>query len=140
MAAGGARAGVARNRRSLRPRRPRDAVKSFALTFAIIAVLAAFLSPMLRSALVSLKTPDQLSETDAPLLPSLPRRFEYQGKAFDIYVVPMPDGSTREMALVKPGRTQSTFVDPADASQTPVVWQGAWRTLDRSWELAPAWQ
>jgi multiple sugar transport system permease protein len=139
-AAGGAMTGVRRTRRSFTPRRPRDAVKSFALTFAIVAVLAAFLSPMLRSALVSLKTPDQLAETNAPLLPSVPRQFEYQGKSVDIYVVPMPDGSTRQLALVEPGRTQSTFVDPADPALAPIVWQGAWRTLDRAWILSPAWQ
>jgi len=139
-AAGGTMTRVKRTRRSFTPRRSRDAVKSFALTFAIVAVLAAFLSPMLRSALVSLKTPDQLAETNAPLLPSVPRQFEYQGKSVDIYVVPMPDGSTRELALVEPGRTQSTFVDPSDTALTPIVWQGAWRTLDRAWILSPAWQ
>jgi multiple sugar transport system permease protein len=123
-----------------RPRRPRDAARSFVLTFALIAVLAAFLSPMVRSALVSLKTPDQLSETNAPLLPSLPRTFEWEGKTVDIYLVPMPDGSTRELALVKPGRTQSQFIDPADPAAGPIAWDGAWRTLSKAWVLAPAWQ
>jgi multiple sugar transport system permease protein len=126
--------------RPRRPRRPRDAVKSFALTFALVAVLAAFLSPMLRAALVSLKTPAQLSEVNAPLLPSLPRTFEVNGKDVDIYLVPLPDGSTRELALVKPGRTQSQFVDPANPAAPPIVWDGAWRTLDRAWVLAPAFQ
>jgi multiple sugar transport system permease protein len=139
VAATGALARVSRVR-PRRPRRPRDAVKSFALTFALISVLAAFLSPMVRSALVSLKTPAQLSETNAPLLPSLPRTFEVDGKDYDIYLVPLPDGTSRELALVKPGRTQSQFVDPANPTAPPIVWDGAWRTLERSWVLAPAWQ
>ena len=101
--------------RRRRPRRPRDATRSFALTFLMVAILAAFLSPVLRAVMVSLKTPDQLSETNAPFLPSLPQTFDWQGKTYDIYVVPL-EGGSRPMALVKPGRTQSQFVDPANPS------------------------
>ncbi len=39
--------------------------------------------------------------------------------------------------LTEPGRESSTFVDPADASATPIVWQGRWRTLSQSWTFAP---
>ena len=39
--------------------------------------------------------------------------------------------------LVTKGRTESTFVDPGDATQTPIVWQGAWRTLQQSWTFSP---
>lgn len=124
--------------RRRRPRRPRDATRTFALTFLIVAILAAFLSPMLRAVMVSLKTPDQLSETNAPFLPSVPQTFEWQGKTYDIYVVPL-DGGSRPMALVKPGRAASQFVDPADPSAPPITWQGAWRTLERAWTLSPAW-
>jgi multiple sugar transport system permease protein len=42
--------------------------------------------------------------------------------------------------LVKPGREQSTFVDPKDASQTPIVWDGRWRTLDQVWSFSPQFQ
>ncbi len=124
--------------RRRRPRRPRDATRSFALTFLMVAILAAFLSPVLRAVMVSLKTPDQLSETNAPFLPSLPQTFEWQGKAYDIYIVPL-EGGSRPMALVKPGRTQSQFVDPANPAAPPVTWDGAWRTLERAWTLSPAW-
>ena len=48
--------------------------------------------------------------------------------------------AARPMALVKPGRTQSQFVDPANPAAAPIVWDGAWRTLERAWTLAPAWQ
>jgi multiple sugar transport system permease protein len=126
--------------RPRRPRHPRDAAKSFALTFALVAVLAAFLSPMLRAALVSLKTPAQLSETNGPFLPSLPQTFSFEGKDRDVYSVPMPDGSTRQLALVKPGRQQSQFVDPANPAAGLIPWAGSWRTLDRAWNLSPAFQ
>jgi len=63
-----------------RPRRPTDAARTFALTILVLTVLVGFLSPIVRSALVSLKTTDQLSELDSPLLPSVPRTFTYQGE------------------------------------------------------------
>ena len=47
---------------------------------------------------------EQISQPNSPLLPSNPATFEYQGKTYDVYYVPMPDGTTRELALVKKGR------------------------------------
>ena len=40
-----------------------------------------------------------------------------------MYTVPI-DGTTRELMLIKKGRKESTFVDPADPSATPIVWEG----------------
>ena len=113
--------------------------RSFTLTFVLVVALAAFLSPLLRAAVVSLKTPDQMSETDSPFLPSLPQQFELDGKQLDVYVVPLPEGD-RTLALVKPGRQQSDFIDPANPAAGTVTWQGSWRTLARAWTLSPAFQ
>jgi multiple sugar transport system permease protein len=135
----GSRLGARHLPRPHRPRRPRDAARSFTVTFIIVVVLAAFLSPILRSVLVSLKTPDQLSETNAPFLPSLPQTFSFEGRDLDVYVVPV-DGTERTLALLTPGRQQSTFVDPANPAAPPITWDGSWRTLERAWVLAPAWQ
>jgi multiple sugar transport system permease protein len=122
-----------------RPARPREAGRSFLLTFVVVAVVAAFLSPILRSVVVSLKTPAQLSEASGPLIPSVPETFEYEGKTYDVYLVPI-DGETRPLALSKPGRTQSSFLDPANPAAGPIVWQGSWRTLERAWTVSFAWQ
>jgi multiple sugar transport system permease protein len=43
----------------------------------------------------------------------------------------------RELALLKPGRKESVFVDPADPNAAQITWQGSWRTLEPAWELAP---
>jgi multiple sugar transport system permease protein len=118
---------------------PADLRRSFTITFVLVVVLAAFLSPLLRSAVVSLKTPDQLSETDSPFLPSLPQRFEQDGRQYDVYVVPLPEGD-RALALVKPGRQQSDFIDPANPDAGTITWGGSWRTLTRAWTLSPAFQ
>ncbi len=130
-------AGRPRSRLRL-PHRPADAGRSFLLTFVVVVVLAAFLSPILRSVTVSLKNNDQLAQTDSPLLPSAPQTFEYQGTAYDVYVVPI-DGATRSLALVEPGRTHSSFVDPANPDAGLIGWDGSWRTLERAWTLAPQW-
>ena len=39
--------------------------------------------------------------------------------------------------LVEKGREESTFVDPADPTATPIAWQGRWRTLTQAWTFAP---
>ena len=123
-------------------RRPRrlsgDAGRSFILTFFAVALVAAFLSPLVRAATVSLKTSEQISEIGSPIWPADPARFTYQGTEYDLYQVPI-DGQTRELAIVQRGRTESTFIDPATPQAAPLTWQGSWRTLDRVWILAPQW-
>ena len=102
-------------------------------------VVIAFLSPLGYSALLSLKTEEQISQPNSPILPSDPRTFDYQGDTYSVYFVPMPDGSTRELALFKKGRTQSDFIDPANPAAGTITWQGSWRTLSQPWQLAPQW-
>ena len=102
--------------------RPTDAAKTFALTILILTVLVGFLSPIVRSAIVSLKTTDQLSELDAPLLPSVPRTFAYQGEELDIYLVPSTARSTswRSSRRAASSRRSSTPRTP----DAPIVWAG----------------
>jgi multiple sugar transport system permease protein len=52
----------------------------------------------------------------------------------------MPDGSTRELAMLKPGRAQSTFIDPANPGADPITWKGTWRSLKQPWVWSPNWQ
>lgn len=117
-------------------RRIRESGKSFVLTFLAIALLAAFLSPLLRITMNSFKTPQQVAELGTPLYPAKPRTVTFEGKEYDIYKVPFADG-TRELALYKKGRATSEFIVPTNLSAPPIVWEGAWRSLERSWEFAP---
>jgi multiple sugar transport system permease protein len=109
------------------------------LTVAMSGVVIAFLSPLAYSAFMSLKTEQQISQPNSPILPSDPRTFDYQGESYDVYFVPMPDGSTRELALIDKGRRESEFIDPADPGAGPITWQGSWRTLSQPWQVAPQW-
>jgi len=122
------------------PRRgvQRRTARSFAVTFFAVVVLAAFLSPMLRTVMISLKTPVQISASNSPFWPADPATFEYDGQEYDVYIVPI-DGATRDLALVVKGRQESQFVDPADPDAGLITWQGSWRNLEQSWQFAPNW-
>jgi multiple sugar transport system permease protein len=123
-----------------RPRpRPEVVIRRAIVTVALSAVVIAFLSPLAYAGLISLKSEEQITQLNAPLLPSDPRTFDYQGESYDVYYVPLPDGSTRELALVRKGRQQSEFVDPANPDAGRITWQGSWRTLSQPWQVAPQW-
>jgi multiple sugar transport system permease protein len=134
---------LARLRRRARPRARRrptaDLTRSFTLTFIAVVIVAAFLSPLLRSFTMSIKSPEQIAQVNDPLLPSSPASFEYKGRPYDVYHVPLPDGTVHDLALIKKGRTSSTFVDPADPALALVTWEGQWRTLEPAWRLDPQW-
>ena len=112
--------------------KPKDRGKSFVMTFLAVVLLAAFLSPLVRSLTLSIKTPQQVAAVDSPLWPVSPLTFTYRDRDYPIYQVPLPDGSVKELALVRKGLKQSSFADPFDpnAQATPLItWDGNWRTL-----------
>lgn len=121
-----------------RPANRAASFRSFVVTFFAVIVLAAFLSPMLRVVTTALKSSEQITEANAPLWPADPATFEWEGTAYEVYEVPI-DGATRELALVDKGRQESSFVDPSNPDGGLIAWEGSWRALDRSWELAPRW-
>ena len=133
-AAGTARADVS----DARMRRALDQTRTLILTLTMVAIAIAFLSPLVYSALTSLKTPEQVTQPNSPVLPSDPATFEFEGKTYDVYYVPI-DGAVRELALVKKGRQQSEFVDPKNPAAGRIVWDGSWRNLDQPWQFAPEW-
>ncbi len=122
------------------PRERGDSTRSFVLTLIAIVGLALFLSPMLRSVVYAVKSTDQITQAGTPLWPADPVTFSYQGKELPLLLVPLPDGSIRQLALFEPGRKSSTFVDPAAPDAAPITWQGSWRTLDHIWQFAPHWE
>ena len=113
-------------------------MRSFVVTFFAVVVVAAFLSPLVRAATMSVKNSGQLSQAGAPIYPADPETFTYHGRDYDVYEVPI-DGSVRELALVTKGRTESEFVDPANPGAGRIKWEGSWRTLEPVWVFAPQW-
>jgi len=104
------------------------------LTLFAVLLLSMFLLPLLAMLNMSLQDGSQMTTPGAPVYPAKPATGVYQGETYDIYSVPI-DGTTRDLLLVKKGRAESTFIDPSDPTQTPIVWQGSWRTLQQSWRF-----
>jgi multiple sugar transport system permease protein len=115
------------------------AIGSLLLLFTLI-LLSAFLLPFGNMAIMSLKSYGQLSSTaGGPVLPVVNSTFHYQDADYNMYTVPMPDGTTKQLALVTPTRAVSKFIDPANVSAGLISWPGNWRGLDPVYVLAPAW-
>lgn len=127
---------------AIRPhRRPfKDRLRTLLLTLATTFFVFLFLLPFGYMVLTSTSTQAQMAMEGAPLYPANPATFEYEGEELPIFTVPLSDGSTQELAMLKPGRRQSTFIDPQNPTGEPIVWEGAWRTLEQTWEFAPHWQ
>jgi multiple sugar transport system permease protein len=119
------------------PRERGDTGRAFLLTLIAVVTVAAFLSPMLRSIAFAVKSSSQVTQSGSPLYPADPATFNYQGKDLPLLVVPLPDGTTKTLALLEPARKSSTFIDPSNPDAPPITWVGSWRTLDHIWLLAP---
>jgi multiple sugar transport system permease protein len=128
-----------RRGQGVRPRSAKSAAQSFTVTFITVVILAAFLSPLVRSFTISIKSPEQNAIVDGPLLPSTAQSVTYKNRDYPVYQVPFPDGSVKSLALYKKGRTSSTFLDPANLDAPPVTWQGQWRTLTPTYVFDPHW-
>jgi multiple sugar transport system permease protein len=106
------------------------------VTIIVIAVLLVFLVPLIYGLVMSVKTEAQVSSTTQAILPKSPSTFAYQGKDLELYEVTV-NGRTQVLAALDKTRSSTTFVDPANSSGAPIVWQGNWRTLRPVMHLDP---
>jgi multiple sugar transport system permease protein len=116
------------------------------VTLLAIAVLVIFLAPFAFMIFTSLKTQDQISIVGAPIWPAQPAFYDYNGKKVEIFTVPLGqcagfegNTSTKDLAIVKKGRQESLFVDPANLDQGEFSCAVSWRALDRPWQFSPTW-
>lgn len=117
-------------------RRSRKLLAGASLTLFAFMLLGAFLSPFLYMLATATKDPAQFTKDGTPLWPATESTYTYQGKELVVYQVPTEIG-IQEWALVKPGREESLFVDPANPGAGTMAWTGAWRTLDKIWRFDP---
>ncbi len=110
-----------------------------AITIFTVLVLAVFLLPLAYGVSMSLKTKEQIASLNFSPLPKSPKTFLYEGNQCDIMTVPFDDGTTRVLALVTKGRSESVFVDPSNPSSGKITWMGQWRTLEPIMTLNPQW-
>lgn len=114
-------------------RRTKRFIKASVVTLLASTILFVYLLPLLFMITTSLKTEDQIA--NGLILPQSPETAEIDGEEYELLQVEI-DGESRALALVTPGRTTSTFVDPADPD-TEIVWEGAWRTLEPKYSFDP---
>jgi len=118
-------------------KRQRDWFAALVITGLMLMVLAAWLVPLGYMFLTSVKTLQQMQNGE--ILPKSPATIEFEGKEREIFAVPMPDGSTRNLAMVKPGRQSSQFIDPDNPEGGVIEWQGQWRQLQPGYEVDFQW-
>jgi multiple sugar transport system permease protein len=119
-------------------RRSRDLIATLLVTGLGLLLMVFWMSPFAMMVTTSLKTQEQIQ--NPRILPESPAQFDFEGESLDMFTVPMPDGSVRELAMLKPGRESSEFIDPSNIEAGPITWEGRWRTLDPAYELDIQWQ
>ncbi|MAU12205.1 MAG: ABC transporter permease [Anaerolineaceae bacterium] len=121
-------------------RRRQETITALMVTSVAIIILLIYLMPMGYALVTSLKSKAQTSEVNAPILPSTPRQFEYDGETYDIMLVPQEDGTIAEWGLVQARRRgASDFIDPENPEAGIIQWEGNWRTLEKAWEPNVQW-
>lgn len=119
-------------------------LRRFALTALVtlfgLFLLIVYLLPFPNMVTVSLRDQAALAQTpDSTMLPVMPATYNYEGKDYPLYEVPTDEG-VRQLALVKPGRRSSQFVDPANPEAGIIEWEGNWRQLKEIEVLSPRWE
>ena len=117
------------------------------VTVVVLSLLVVFLSPFAFMVFTSLKTREQISVVGAPIWPAAQPKFEYDGAQLDVFTVPVSQCAgfdptstdTKNLAITKKGRQESTFIDPNNIEQGEFVCQVSWRALDRPWIFSPTW-
>ena len=118
-------------RRSARARPIGFGVSRLGLTLFTASVAMIFLLPLGYMILTSVKDNSQIIALNTPLWPASPQTYTAaDGQVFQLYQVPLPNG-VQELALERPGRINSTFIDPKTGQE--VQWQGNWRSLSPVW-------
>jgi multiple sugar transport system permease protein len=120
------------------PKKIRKGTDTILGTGFTIFILVIFLIPLVYGIVTALKTDSQFSKIGAPWWPATEGQFEYEGKMYDVYLVPI-DGDFKEMAIIRKGRANSDFVDINNVEAGVITWEGAWRSLERTWQADPQW-
>lgn len=120
--------------KSVQGKRIRTFIYSGLLTLCVAWLVMLYLRPLYYNINLSLSSAS--IEAGQPDYPSSAKTFTYQGQALELYNVPTKTG-TQQLAMLEKTRSESTFIDPATGQK--VVWQGAWRSLERVWQFNPRW-
>ena len=121
------------SKRSPRAHAIRFGISKFGVTLFAASIAMIFLLPLVYMLLTSFKDSDQMTALNAPLWPATQETYTVaDGEVDTVYEVPTASG-VQDLALEKPGRITSTFIDPKTGQE--VQWQGNWRGLSPVWSL-----
>jgi len=120
-------------------RKAKNVLSGLGITAVVILVVLGFLMPMGYGIATALKTDTQITSIGAPIWPSSKKTYTYEGKTYDIYLVPTESG-VEKWALVTKQREESWFIDPKNPDAGLIHWEGRWRTLEPVWESDIQWQ
>lgn len=109
------------------------------LNLLIFVLLAAYLSPLAYMFVTAVKTPEQLSNSAAPLYPATNPQYTYNGQDYPIMVVPTDQG-IKEWAMITPRRTYADFIDPQDPERGLIRWYGNWYGLKKAYHFSISFQ
>lgn len=109
------------------------------VTGVAVFVLLGFLMPLGYMATTSIKSNEQLSDPNAPVLwPMSQETFIYEGETYPVYKVPTEAG-VLELAAIKKTRVATTFINPDNPTAGTLIWKGNWRTLEPVYYSNPQW-
>ena len=108
------------------------------ITLFAFLVLVVYILPLTYMFITAFKSEGMVGDPFAPVLwPAGRTVYEYEGDEYDIYNVPLKDGSTKQLALVEKGREQSGFIDPDNPEAGIIEWNGRWRSLEPGYAFQP---
>lgn len=102
-------------------------------------LLALYLSPVMFMMVTAMMPTAQLDDKNAPLYPAMIKQYEYEGKEYQIYNVPM-GRETKPMVLVVTGRESSQLLDPQHPENGLMEWKGNWTDLVGVYEFHFTWE
>jgi multiple sugar transport system permease protein len=115
----------------------REALARLGMTGLGLLALAIFLLPLGYVLATSLKLDSQMTTPGAPLWPAAPSTYNYQGKDYPLYDVPIVGGGSQRLVLVNPYREDSDVLDPAHPEKGVFNVKGRWRTWQPIYSFAP---
>jgi multiple sugar transport system permease protein len=105
-------------------------------TLLALFIVTVYLAPLAYMTLTAFKTIDMVRDVNSQLLPSSPVTFNYEGEEYPLLNVPTEDG-TKVLALYKPGREESDYIDPANPEAGTIHVVGRWRVMEPVYEFDP---
>lgn len=129
---------VPSNQKTLSPmgRSYRRLISVGGITLLGLFVVMIYLAPLGYMSLTAFKTIEQVRDINSQLLPASPVTFTYEGKEYPLLEVPTEEG-VRTLALFKPGREESDYIDPENPQAGTIHVVGRWRTFKPEYKFDP---